>query len=153
MSRACHYCESRSQSRDHVVPRSWGGRRTVRACHPCNAAKDDKPPTCRCPECRAAVADWLDRVVPSVSAWLRPKVSALLDHYATAPERTLSWRWWVSSDGDVTLHMTTTTRSLVWVPSREPTPTVIDRSVVASVWEAAGQERRPRGDYDTMTAS
>ena len=56
---ACHYCGGPAQSRDHVVPRSRGGRNIaeniVPACLPCNQRKADRMPTCDCAICVEAV--------------------------------------------------------------------------------------------------
>jgi len=59
----CHYCKKRfffgELTKDHVVPKSKGGRdiveNVVPACGPCNQAKEDNMPVCVCDFCVNAV--------------------------------------------------------------------------------------------------
>jgi hypothetical protein len=59
----CHYCGGLfffgELTKDHVVPKSKGGRDIVEnivpSCGPCNQKKGDEWPTCSCPVCLVAV--------------------------------------------------------------------------------------------------
>jgi hypothetical protein len=57
----CHYCNSymKPLTRDHIIPRSRGGTNyswnLVPACRPCNHAKGQKLPTCKCAFCQNAI--------------------------------------------------------------------------------------------------
>ena len=58
----CHYCHAPGLTRDHIVPRAWGGLdrawNVVPACRACNGHKAASWPTCQCPACAHAVSRW-----------------------------------------------------------------------------------------------
>ena len=73
----CHYCPEPATTRDHIVPRSKGGRNAawniVPACVSCNSAKAAKDPTCSCEICREAVRRHLGVERPSSGEWILPE--------------------------------------------------------------------------------
>ena len=76
----CHYCPEPATTRDHIVPRSKGGRNAawniVPACVSCNSAKAAKDPTCPCEKCRLAVARHADLPRPAREGeWILPEFS------------------------------------------------------------------------------
>lgn len=70
--RTCHYCSAPATTRDHIVPRSKGGKNVgwniVPACRKCNGTKGNKWPTCQCMICRNAVSRHTLGFIPQARA-------------------------------------------------------------------------------------
>jgi hypothetical protein len=72
----CHYCGKRpGTTLDHIVPKSMGGTLYLwniqPACQPCNHAKADDWPTCKCDKCQAAILrhlSWADKAAQTFEA-------------------------------------------------------------------------------------
>lgn len=89
-SRMCHYCaEVPGTTKDHIVPKEWGGGRglnLIPACSRCNNGKDNDPPSCSCTRCVRAVRHWLEGVVSGTMGRGTPKqrrrrVALLIENY------------------------------------------------------------------------
>ena len=159
----CHYCGVTTKvqpldgtprhtafNRDHVIPRSWGGRRTVDSCQPCNTGKGATPPTCRCEVCFDAVADWVFRTLSgggyALTSGMIKRMFDVLRHYLTDGKRQIRQvRWCVTSDGRQSLTLFPVWRGtdvLVWRKGEEPAR--MDVSTEAGLWDMIEAENRPR---------
>lgn len=170
--RTCHYCGVTTKvvewgqprnvafNWDHVVPKSWGGRHKVRSCVPCNDAKGNNAPDCRCPTCTAAVHEWLGRICQerpfgSLSRSHRRRVALMLHRYVLRTDRSRRrpgkspvrvWRWWVDSEGVETLSVACYHKGdsvFLWQVGTNVLHRV-DRETEQALWDLAGQEARPR---------